>query len=107
MHVDDAALAFDNDEQINAFQTALGRVVSYSLKAQTNTGLEHMEISINEQREVIGALYPSMSWPLGSMPIEIYEPFLALGTALDAFRTETPLVVGAILCPDGEYTYHV
>ena len=107
MHVDDTALAFDNDTQISSFQTALGRIVSYGLKAQANTGIEHVEITINEQREIIGAFYPARNWPLGSMPIEVYEPFIGLGTALDAFRTERPLVVGAILRPDGEYTYHV
>ena len=106
MYIDDAALSFDSDEAIQRFQHALGRMASYSLRAQNNHGLEHVDISIAATKEITGAFYPAVSWKPEGPPSE-HEPFLALSQSIDAFRGGAPYVIAAVLNEHGEYEYNL
>ena len=103
IHVDDKALVFDNDDQIKVFNSALGSMVSYGMRADINEGLEHVELFISEDKEITAAFYPQVIWLPSDPSAQI--PFLELAAAIDKFKDHTPYVIGAALRPSGEYSF--
>lgn len=104
IHIDDKALSFSSEEQIRVFQNAIGKMVSYGMRADDNEGLEHVELFVSETKEITGAFYPPVNWqPTGGL--EAQAPFMVLSAAIDAFKQDMPYVIGAVLQANGEYSF--
>ena len=105
IHIDDEAINFTTDEQIRAFQHALGRLSTYGLRAGDNRGLESVDVSINGSREIAAAFHPPVQWkPEG--PSSAHAPFFSLSTAITAFMSDEPFVIAAVSGSDGDYSFH-
>ncbi|MDR2880886.1 MAG: hypothetical protein LBV29_03155 [Azoarcus sp.] len=105
IHVDDLALNFKSTDEIQNFQMALGKVLSFQLATGKNDGLEFVDLSINATQEIVGAFYPAVLWSLGTEHAEDKLNYLRLTKALEAYSRGDPVVVGAIT-RDDSYQYY-
>lgn len=104
VHIDDDALSFNSEAQVETFLFALGRMVSFGMKTGDNRGLEHVELYVDKHKTFTGAFYPARNWRTEG-PAEHCAPFIALHDAIQPFKAGAPVVIGGVLCSDGEYSY--
>lgn len=105
LHYDDDALGFITDQQVQAFQQVLGRMLTYGIRSKENDGLEFVELCLNAAGEIIGDFYPASAWRIDGEPAH-RAPFYALSAAIDAFKTEPPKTIGAAPDQSGDYVFH-
>jgi len=101
---DDIALDFISDLDIQAFQIALGRMMSYGLRSAENEGIEFLDLYLGEDGKITCAIYPPVNLYVGSK--EISAPFIALTKALSIFSETIPTTLAAVPSNSTGYNYH-
>ena len=95
---------FETDEELNAFYTALGRMVAYAMASDQPRDIELVTMNIDKRHEITGAYFKQ--WKRG----ETYDenrPMYKLDEALDEFRKGQPFVMGAVPRDEGvRYGFH-
>ena len=100
LHVDDVALEFSDEGDITKFQNALGRMASYALRAGVNEGIEHVEMFVNDKREISAAFYE----PLDTMHQDNLAPYIELTNRINSLMSNMKESICAAP-KDGAYTY--
>lgn len=101
---DPEQVRFETDEQLEAFQKALGRMVMFGMTSDKPRDIEWVDLGLNREHEITGAYYPS--WMRGE-GYKANEPQYQLDNTAAAFLKGTPFVMGGVPRDGGiRYSFH-